>query len=314
MNVYNNPASVFNESVDFSFVLIFTISILCLVGITGFMIFSVIKYSRKNNPKAANIEGHTGLEIVWTIIPTILVMFIFYFGMQGFLKMRNVPEDAIEIKVDAGMWWWKFTYPNGLEQTSAQGLTVPADTPIFLPLHSVDVVHSFYIPAFRVKMDVVPKPAGVEDNYTWFEASQLGEFDLFCAEYCGLNHAQMLSTVRVLTKPDYLKWMDEQMALQQAEIAKNPGRALLASKGCIACHSSDGTKLIGPSFKGLFGKQEIVVANGEEFEITVDEAYLKESIMEPAKNIVKGYQPLMPPMPLTAEEVAAIIEHIKELK
>ncbi len=314
MNVNYYPNSVFSQDVDFSFYLIFIISILCLVGITGFMIFSVIKYSRKNNPKAANIEGHTGLEIVWTVIPTILVMFIFYFGMQGFLKMRNVPEDAMEIKVDAGMWWWKFTYPNGLEQTTAQGLTVPADTPIFLPLHSVDVIHSFYVPAFRVKMDVVPKPEGAPDNYTWFEASQLGSFDLFCAEYCGLNHAQMLSKVHVLTKPDYLKWMDEQLALQKANQALNPGLALLTSKGCIACHSSDGSKLIGPSFKGVFGKKEIVVENGVELEITIDEAYITESIMEPSKKIVKGYQPLMPPLPLTADEIAAIIEHIKELK
>lgn len=313
MNVNYNPASVFNQDVDFSFYLIFIISILCLVGITGFMIFSVIKYNRKNNPKPSNLEGHTGLEIIWTVIPTILVMFIFYFGMQGFLKMRNVPENAMEIKVEAGMWWWKFTYPNGLEQSTAQGLTVPADTPIYLPLHSVDVIHSFYIPAFRVKMDVVPKAPGAENNYTWFEASQLGDFDLFCAEYCGLNHAQMISKVHVLTKPDYLKWMDEQLAEQQSQMEKNPGKALLTSKGCIACHSTDGSKLIGPSFKGLFGKTEIVVSNGEDREITVDEAYLKQSIVEPAKDIVKGYQPLMPPLPLTADEVMAIIEHIKEL-
>ena len=313
MNVNYNPASVFNQDVDFSFYLIFIISILCLVGITGFMIFSVIKYNRKNNPNPSNLEGHTGLEIVWTIIPTILVMFIFYFGMQGFLKMRNVPENAMEIKVDAGMWWWKFTYPNGLEQNTAQGLTVPADTPIYLPLHSADVIHSFYIPAFRVKMDVVPKAAGAEDNYTWFEASQLGSFDLFCAEYCGINHAQMISKVHVLTKPDYAIWMEAQMAEQQKLIAQNPGKALLMSKGCMACHSSDGSKLIGPSFKGLFGKQEIVVTNGEEREIVVDEAYLKQSIMEPGKDIVKGFQPLMPPLPLTTDEIALIIEHIKEL-
>ena len=120
MNVDYYPNSVFSQDVDFSFYLIFMISIFFLVGITAFMVFSVIKYSRKNNPKASNIEGHTGLEIVWTIIPTILVMFIFYFGMQGFLKMRNVPEDAMEIQVDAGMWWWKFTYPNGLEQSGAR--------------------------------------------------------------------------------------------------------------------------------------------------------------------------------------------------
>lgn len=313
MNVNYNPASVFNYDVDFTFYLIFVISILCLVGITGFMIFSVIKYSRKNNPNPSNLEGHTGLEIVWTIIPTILVMFIFYFGMEGFLKMRNVPDDAMEIKVEAGMWWWKFTYPNGLEQNTAQGLTVPADTPIYLPLHSADVIHSFYIPAFRVKMDVVPKAPGAEKNYTWFEATQLGEFDLFCAEYCGLNHAQMISKVRVLTKPDYLAWLEEASADQIKKQAENPGQALLASKGCMACHSTDGSKLIGPSFKGLYGREEIVVTNGEEREIVVDEAYLETAILEPARDIVKGYQPLMPPLPLTTEEVSLIIERIKEL-
>lgn len=313
MNVNYNPASVFNQDVDFSFYLIFIISIICLVGITGFMIFSVIKYSRKNNPKPSNLEGHTGLEIVWTIIPTILVMFIFYFGMQGFLKMRNVPEDAMEIKVDAGMWWWKFTYPNGLEQNTAQGLTVPADTPIYLPLHSNDVIHSFYVPAFRVKMDVVPKAAGAKDNYTWFEASQIGDFDLFCAEYCGINHSQMISKVHVLTKPDFQAWLDEQSAGFIKQQAENPGKALLMSKGCFACHSSDGSTLIGPSFKGIYGKTETVVSNGVEREITINDEYIRQSIMEPSKDIVKGYQPLMPPLPLTAEEIDAIIEHIKEL-
>ncbi len=313
MNVNYNPASIFAQDVDFTFWFILWISLFFLVFITGFIIFSIIKYNRKNNPVPSNVHGNTGLEIVWTIIPTILVMLFFYFGLQGFLKMRDVPENAMEIKVDAGMWWWKFTYPNGLEQNTAQGLTVPADTPIYLPLHSDDVVHSFYVPAFRVKMDVVPKAAGAEDNYTWFEATQIGDFDLFCAEYCGLNHAQMITKVHVLTKPDFQAWLDEQSAEQLKQKAENPGQALITSKGCFACHSSDGTKLIGPSFKGLFGKTEMVVTNGEDREITVDEAYLKTAIMEPGKDIVKGYQPLMPPLPMTADEVQAIIEHIKEL-
>ena len=313
-NVNYYPTSVFNGDVDFSFFLIFAISVFFLVGITLFMIFSVVRYHRKRHPKAAaEIEGHTGLEIIWTIIPTILVMFIFYFGMKGFLNMRNVPDDAMKIQVDAGMWWWKFTYPNGLEQTTEQGLTVPADTPIYLPLHSVDVIHSFYIPAFRVKMDVVPKAPGEPDNYTWFEAEQVGSYDLFCAEYCGLNHAQMLSKVHVLTRPDYERWMAEELAKQEALVAKDPGKALLTSKGCIACHSSDGSKLIGPSFKGLFGREEVVVRDGVERTIVVDDAYVKESIMEPGKDIVKGYQPLMPPLPMTAEEVQQIIDHLKTL-
>ncbi|NQV15972.1 cytochrome c oxidase subunit II [bacterium] len=309
----NNPASVFVDDVDFAFWFIAIVSLVFLIFITGFIIFSIIKYNKKNNPVPSNLHGHTGLEIVWTIVPTILVMLFFYFGLQGFLKMRNVPQKALEIKVDAGMWWWKFTYANGLEQNSAQGLTVPVDTPIFLPLHSVDVIHSFYVPAFRVKMDVVPKAAGQELNYTWFESSLVGDYDLFCAEYCGLNHAQMLSKVHVLSKTDYEAWYQSALVVQEQSQAESPGKALLSSKGCIACHSSDGSKLIGPSFKGLFGKRELVVTGGEEHEIVVDEAYLKQSIMEPAKDIVKDFPPIMPPLPLTADEVMQIIEHIKEL-
>jgi len=309
----NKAASVFVHDVDFTFWLIFAISAVFLAGITVFMIYSIIRYNKKNNPEPANIEGHTGLEIVWTIIPAILVMFIFYFGMQGFLKMRNVPENAIEIDVDAGMWWWKFTYPNGLEQTTTQGLTVPVDTPIYLPLHSVDVIHSFYVPAFRVKMDVVPKPAGEPLNYTWFEANQVGDYDLFCAEYCGVNHAQMLSQVHVLSKKDFDIWYAKSSENQEKFKTESPGKALLNSKGCVACHSSDGTKLIGPSFKGLFGKTEIVVTNGAERKISVDENYLRQSLKEPAKDIVKGFQPLMPPLPLSETEIDAIIAHIKAL-
>lgn len=309
----NTPASVFVKDVDFAFWLITYVSLFFLVFITGFIIFSVIRYNKKNNPIPSNVHSHTGLEIIWTIIPTIIVMFFFYFGLQGFLKMRNVPDNATEIRVDAGMWWWKFTYPNGLEQTTEHGLTVPIDTPIYLPLYSVDVIHSFYVPAFRVKMDVVPKAKGQDPNYTWFEASQIGDFDIYCAEYCGLNHAQMISKVHVLSKADYKAWYETTSSTQKLLKSESPGKALLASKGCIACHSSDGTKLIGPSFLGLFGKQETVITNGSEREIVVDVAYLKQSINEPATDIVKGFQPLMPPLPLSADEVDQIIAHIKEL-
>ncbi|MCF7806982.1 MAG: cytochrome c oxidase subunit II [Candidatus Marinimicrobia bacterium] len=309
----NGATSVFVSDVDFSFWLIFIISALCLVGITGFVIFSIIKYNRKNNPEPTHIEGHTGLEIVWTVIPTILVMFIFYFGMKGFIKMRSVPENAMEIQVDAGMWWWKFTYPNGLEQTTGQGLTVPVDTPIYLPLHSVDVIHSFYIPAFRVKMDVVPKAEGEKLNYTWFEAGKPGDYDLFCAEYCGLNHAQMLSKVHVLSQEDYDAWFAEASKAQAKLKSESPGKALLISKGCIACHSTDGSKLIGPSLKGLIGKTETVLTDGAERTITVDDTYLRRSLNEPAADIVKGFQPLMPPLPLTPQEVDDLIQYIHEL-
>ena len=309
----NGSASIFVGDVDFAFWFITSVSLFFLVFITGFIIYSIIKFNKKKHPVPSNHHGHTGLEIVWTIVPTILVMLFFYFGLKGFLLMRNVPENAMEVKVDSGMWWWKFTYENGLEQTSSDGLTVPVNTPIYLPLHSVDVIHAFYIPAFRVKMDVVPKAEGQAPNYTWFEATEVGDFDIFCAEYCGLNHAQMLSKVHVLPKEEYETWYATTTSAQELLKAESPGKALLASKGCIACHSSDGTKLIGPSFKGLFGKHETVVTDGVERDIVVDEAYLKRAIVEPAKDIVMDYQPLMPPLPMTAEEVSQIIEHIKEL-
>ena len=150
-------------------------------------------------------------------------------------------------------------------------------------------------------------------NYTWFEAKQLGEYDLFCAEYCGLNHAQMLTKVNVLSKEDYESWFAEASSAQAKLRAESPGKALLTSKGCIACHSTDGTKLIGPSLKGLMGKREVVMTDGAEREITIDRPYLRRSLNEPAADIVKGFQPLMPPLPLTPQEVEDIIDYIVEL-
>lgn len=309
----NGAASVFVNDVDFSFWLTFTISAIFLVAISVFLIFSIFRYSKKNNPEPSNFEGHAGLEVVWTVIPTILVLFIFYFGMQGFLKMRNVPDNAMEVKVDAGMWWWKFTYPNGLEQSTKDGLTVPVDTPIYLPLHSVDVIHSFYVPAFRVKMDVVPKAPGDALNYTWFESGQVGDYDLFCAEYCGVNHSQMLSKVHVLSKEDYEAWYASASEGQEKLKSESPGKALLTSKGCVACHSTNGTKLVGPSFQGLFGKTETVVTDGVERQVVVNDAYLKQSMKEPSRDIVKGFQPLMPPLPLSDKEIEQLVEYIKSL-
>ena len=312
--MWDNDASTFVAGVDTAFWFIFAVSAVFLIGIAIFMLFCVFKFSRKRNPEATQIHGSVMLEFIWTAIPTLLVLGMFYLGWEGFIQMRRIPEDAMNIQVNAGKWYWKFTYPNGMEQTNDQGLTVPVNTPVKVTLVSDDVVHSFYIPAFRLKLDVMPKPEGAKHNETWFQAKKTGDFDLLCAEYCGVDHAQMMAKVHVIPEAEYASWYNK--ATEDVETAKqeNPGEMVYKSKGCFACHTIDGNKGIGPSFKNLFGKTEIVVTNGADREITVDEEYIRASLLNPGADIVKGFQPLMPPQVLTEEEINHLVEYIKSLK
>jgi cytochrome c oxidase subunit 2 len=298
-------ASNFVQGVDLTFIIILGISVFFLVGITAVMIYFVFRYSRKRNPKATNIEGNTKLEIIWTVIPLILVLIMFYFGWLGYKPMRQVPEGAIPIKATGQMWSWMFEYPNG--KKSAE-LVVPLNKPVKLDLFSPDVLHSLYIPAFRIKEDVVPG----KNNFMWFIAQIEGEYDLFCAEYCGERHSYMLSKVRVIPEEEYNTW------LVQSDIpaGEHPGLTILKQNACITCHSQDGSKIIGPSFKGLFGRKEIVITDGVEREITADEEYIKRSIYEPNADLVKGYNPglmISYKEQLSEEDVEKIIEYIKGL-
>jgi cytochrome c oxidase subunit 2 len=193
-------------------------------------------------------------------------------------------------------------------------------------LNSQDVIHSFYLPAFKVKQDAVP---GVKGLFLWFIAKQVGDYDIFCAEYCGLGHSRMLSKVHVLSQPDFDAWLKTEGA-KVAEIKKATestggaddaslaiiGKQLATSKGCVACHSMDGSKLVGPSYKGLYGSKQEVVTAGAEREITVDDAYIKHSMLEPTADVVKGFQPLMPSQQglVSDGEIKAIIAYIKSLK
>jgi len=298
-------ASNFVQGVDLTFIIILGISVFFLVSITAVMIYFVIRYSRKRNPKATNIEGNNTLEIVWTAIPLGLVLIMFYFGWLGFRPMRYVPEGAIPIKAIGQMWAWSFEYENG--KKSAE-LVVPLNKPVKLNLTSLDVIHSLYIPAFRIKEDVVPG----KNNYMWFTAQEEGEYNIFCAELCGDRHSYMLSKVKVLPEADYNTW------LAQSDIPADepPGLTLMKQNACFTCHSQDGSRIVGPSFKGLFGRKEIVIADGAEKEVTVDEAYIKQSIYEPNAEVVKSYNPgLMPSQKdkLTDEDVQKIVDYLKTL-
>ena len=197
-----NGASNFSHNVDAVFLFTLVVSVFFLVLITGAMIYFVIKYSRKKNPKATNFHGNIGLEITWTVIPTILVLIMFWYGWVGYYDMSDVPKDALTVDVTAQMWKWGFKYENG---KTADSLYVPVNKAIKLNLTSLDVTHAFYIPAFRIKKDVYPNQSRV----VWFKAEEIGKYDIACAEYCGLNHSYMYNKVNVISEQDFSTWLNK---------------------------------------------------------------------------------------------------------
>lgn len=200
--MFSGPSN-FVESVDTAFWVVTAISVFFLVLITVLMIVFVFKYNKKKNRKAVNIHGNVPLEIAWTVIPTILVLVMFWFGWMGYKELTSVPDDAMEVNVTGQMWQWRFNYSTGLQTDT---LYVPINSPVKLNLKSVDVNHSFFIPAFRVKKDVIPG----RTNVAWFEANTIGSYDIACAEYCGLNHWDMYTKVVVMPKNDFDVWLGTQ--------------------------------------------------------------------------------------------------------
>ncbi len=294
-----------SASVDNVMFFIVGISVFMLVLVTSLMIFFLIRYSRKKNPDAENIEGNLTLEIIWTVIPTILILAMFYYGWIGFRIMRSPPENAMVVKVSARMWSWSFTYENG--QKSGE-LNVPLNRPVKLIISSEDVLHSLFIPAFRIKEDAVP---GME-TYLWFLPDKTGKYDLFCTEYCGSGHHSMISKVIVMAQEDFSKWYGEKEGAGKALDAVK----IMENNGCLGCHTLDGTMRVGPSFKGIFGKEAEVITTGRRRKIIIDEEYLRRSILEPGADMVKGSPNIMPSQKgiLRDEEINAIIEYIKKLK
>lgn len=298
-------ASNFVDGVDFSLYFVGAISIIFLVGITGVMIYFLFRYSRKRNPRASNIEGSHTLEIIWTVVPSILVLFMFYYGWTGYKPMLKAPKDAMEVNAIAQMWKWSFEYPDGKISDS---LVVPLNRPVKLNLISKDVIHSLFIPAYRIKKDVVPG----DENMMWFIPQKLGSYDILCAEYCGQLHSYMLSTVKVLPEEAYQKWLTAKADLSN----EHPGLAVMKRNACLSCHTLDGSRLVGPSFKNLFGKLEKVLVIDKEKKVKVDRKYLIESIKSPNAAIVSSYQAnLMTPYGgiLNDAEINQIIDFLETL-
>jgi cytochrome c oxidase subunit 2 len=300
-------ASNLAEGVDKAFIFIFSIAAFFIIGITAFMIYTVIKFNRKKGKDAMQFSGSNTLEILWTVVPFIIVLVMFYVGWKGFAPMRKVPEDALNIKAIGRMWKWEFDYGNGKLYDT---LVVPLNKPVKINLFSKDVNHSLFIPAFRVKEDVVPG----YDNYLWFTAIYLGEYDILCTEYCGLLHSSMITKAKVVSSDEFDTWLATLEA--KGNIPEHEGLAIMKANSCLGCHSMDGSKLVGPSFKKLFESNKIVIEDGVEKTITVNDEYLINSIVEPNKDLVKGYNKgLMQSYSnvLKEEDISKIVEYLNTL-
>lgn len=273
-------ASTF-EGVDTLFYFTLVVCIFFFVLITAVLGWSVVVYRRKTieQPAASNVTHHTMLEVVWTVIPLIIVMVIFAWGWKGSIDMSVAPAGARQYKAVAAQWNWTFYYPN--DSTPSVGeLWLERDKPAVFTLESKDVLHAFSIPAMRVKRDVVPGRLGT----LWFDPHVMGDYHLFCMEYCGLDHSLMYAKVHVVSPDEYKKrpW-DSWDPKKPAEGGKN-----LWAAYCKSCHSIDGNAGVGPTWKGLYGKTETVLVGGREQQVVVDDEYILESIRTPQAKIVKA--------------------------
>lgn len=295
-------------AVDWLFYSITAISAFFFVLIVVVMTYFVIRFRRRPGVEVEESPHHnTPLEIIWSVIPGLILVWIFAASFLIFLDLRRVPDGAYEIKVQARKWSWAFQYPGGLVM---EDLHVPVGRPVRLLMSSQDVIHSLFIPAFRVKQDLVP------GRYSdlWFRAVRPGSYRLYCAEYCGQKHSNMDADVIVHEPADFDLWLrteiDKTNNLPPVEL----GALLYKRQGCSQCHAIDGNTQgkAGPSFVKTFGTQQ-KLATGES--ITIDENYVRRSILEPLSQIRAGYQPVMPTYQgrLRDHEIDALIAYIKSL-
>jgi cytochrome c oxidase subunit 2 len=297
-------ASTFAPEIDLLYAFLVVVSVISIVLIAALIYVFAIKYRRRTPDQLAESQSHGNLllEITWSAIPLVLLMVMFGWGAYLFFRVYQIPEGAMEYYVVGKQWMWHVQHPTG--QREINELHVPIDTPVKLTMASEDVIHSFYIPAFRVKNDVIP------GRYTTmtFEATKAGEYHLFCAEYCGTEHSRMIGRVVALTQDEYQAWLSGGQSDESPEAA---GAKLFSSLNCITCHSNlSGAR--GPSLNGKFGAMETLTGGDQTL---VDEAYIRESILNPRAKIVSGYQSIMPTYQgqVTETQIFNLISYIKSL-
>jgi cytochrome c oxidase subunit 2 len=292
--------------IDQGWDLAYWVSVVFFILVVVPMGLFVYKYRRQGDKHVGEPAGHsTALEIGWSVVPLAIVMACFIVGFKGFLAASVAPAESLEIKATAQKWSWTFDYGNG--KSSPGELVVPVGKPVKMLMSSKDVLHSFYIPLFRVKQDVIPGSY----SSVWFEAVEPGETTLECTEYCGKDHSMMLAKVRVLSQEAFDQWLnaDEFKGMAPADI----GAKLYTKYTCNTCHSVDGSKIVGPTFKGIWGREEQITGADA---VKVDENYIRESILNPNAKVVAGYPPVMPSFKgqLKDEQIDALIAYMKTLQ
>jgi cytochrome c oxidase subunit 2 len=300
--LFPREASTIAPYMDELYLFLLAITVVGLVLVGAILFTFSIRYRRSVHPVATQIEGSTLLEATWTIIPLGLFLICFVWGALLYFRIYNPPVNSMNIYIVGKQWMWKAEHPGGQHEINA--LHVPTGQPIQLTMISQDVFHSFSIPDFRIKREVIPG----RYSTVWFEATTPGTYHLFCTQYCGTNHSAMIGEITVLSPADYRKWTEE--STSGMSLAQN-GERLFASMGCNACHSGNAAAR-GPSLAGVYGSK-LQLTNGSQ--VLVNDAYLRDAILNPSEHITAGYAPIMPTYQgqISEDGLIDLVEYVKTL-
>jgi cytochrome c oxidase subunit 2 len=296
-------ASTISPWVDALYFFLLLMTVVGLALVTVLLVVFSLRYRREKNPVATQIEGSTLLEATWTIIPLAIFLLAFVWGALLYFRIYDPPVNAMNIYIVGKQWMWKAEHPGGQHEINA--LHVPTGRPVQLTMISQDVFHSFSIPDFRVKREVIP------GRYTtvWFNATTPGVYHLFCTQYCGTGHSAMIGEVTAMTPEDYQKWLQE--STSGMSLAQN-GERLFASMGCNSCHSGSAAAR-GPNLAGVYGSK-LTLTNGTQ--VTVDDAYLRDAILNPGEHVTAGFAPIMPTYQgqISEDGLIDLVEFIKNMQ
>ncbi|QRN99208.1 cytochrome c oxidase subunit II [Archangium violaceum] len=316
-------ASTFAERVDNLHYFVVGVTMLMSFAVGTAAVFFFFRYRRRSPTQTTEyVVPSVKTEFLFVSLPLLFFLTWFVIGFRDFVFVSTPPKDAMDVYVMGKQWMWKFSYPEGPNGVNV--LHVPANRPVRLLITSRDVIHSFFVPSFRIKMDAVPG----RYTQTWFEATKPGTYQILCTEYCGLSHSKMLGEVVVLAPEEWDAWVKEQRkgslqnrqdALADLSLVPQParmaeqGQKVAAEVGCFKCHTVNGEPHIGPTFLGLYGKQETLQ---DGMSLRVDEAYITQSMMDPGAHLTSGFPNVMPTFQgkLTGPQTAAIVEYIKTLR
>ncbi len=316
---FPEQAGTFSERVDNLYIFMLWVSAFFTVLVVALVVALSIKYRKRDGKMPEAVHGNLLLEIVWTGIPLLLTLGMFAWSTYIYVQEIHIPANATEIFVVGKQWMWKIQHGEGPREMNE--LHVPINTPIKLTITSEDVLHSFFVPAFRAKVDAVPG----RYTFSWFKAVKAGKFHLFCAEYCGTRHSEMIGSIYVMSQPDYDKWLAERIANVNTSITVATektdsvntsvianGQKLFQDLKCVSCHSAT-SGAMGPNLSRLYGSTVVLDSSPT---VKADETYIRESILSPSEKITKGYAALMPTYKgqVNEEQILSLVTYIKSLK